>query len=1016
MDLPLHDPPLSTKYLYSLSTFYACIHTDSAQSRLSLSNSSMQPPDLIAMSSQFDQIGSDLQFEQQLNDMMDFNYSDPLQNQYSMYNNQVFDGDALPVLDDIGMPGLDYIPSSGLGALDNFMASPSYLDMQQARHLLYENSQQMQRILRSYQSLQNTLLRVTAGNILSSGSSFNGLLDDQGLVNNPLQQPNLNSVPINQQNQQLLMNNIQQQTLVDQVPQSGSQITKLQSNMNQPQVQMQDYLSQPPINRSSNQIIQDQANQLPNQQQLQLNQSQETDSTAPLLQNLISHSHTNQMQPQNVITHHSTQQKDDLLQELQSMTTTTSQSPIKTTAMDIFDNPTCEPDDLLTPIIREDYQEIDYSPSQTTCELDDLLTPTIREEIDYSPSSVEIFARLDNDSNFDVGIQCELGPETLVALIEEEAQEEYLEPNADPPSTLSSNVLANLLVNGPSTLLAKSSPSLLPKSSALPVASAPPVLLSRVPPTLQTISTTDMLATLQTLPVMSSGAKKPTIFLTNAQILSSPVFTRSTGTETSKVDRMVNKYRCEIEGCTKAYLHRKDLTRHMKIRHGAYVQPKMLKPIAVETAEKPYVCPIVSCGRSYHHMRDLRRHQRNCHSENSKTEDSNGIRLDHTKEYSLYGKIQLRFPCDFPGCVRSYVHKKDLIRHKRLYHKDLSCKPSVPIRLPYSDTDLQQMKKTRQNTIGSSCNSFSSTSTDTTGVLSPDVLMSTLNSDVFLSLGVVPPLIEQSGDTHDFTGNSNTAQLLTLIQNLTSSNAQQVEEVPYPKLSAPITVPNVTGCFLNEPISSSKPQGGSSCETLKYVLSKPNKASTTQSEIVQAQKANETFFESPTSDISSILDFSAKDLVDSLKPQTLKVGETKRSPDTLANLAVEALSRSASELSCMLVTTVPSPTPSSASLITTPEFSMQSMPTIENMIDPEFEITTPESSMQSSMPNMIDPEFDALSSPFERFSPAADVQLDDGKTLVDLDAVLEIGLANKAFAELSKNLPSTDSECSILIA
>ncbi len=935
----------------------------------------MQPPDLIAMSSQFDGLGSDLQFEQQLNDMMDFNYSDPLQNQYSMYNNQGFNGDSL--LDDIGMPGLDYAPLSGLGALDNFMASPSYLDMQQARHLLYENSQQMRRILRSYQSLQNTLLRVTAGNLLSSGSSFNGLLDDQGLVSNTLQQPNLNSLPIDQQNQQLLMSNIQQQTLVNQVPQSGSQMTGLQSNINQPQVQMQDYLSQPPINQSPNQM-QDQANQLPNQRQ---NQSQPQDSTAPLLQNLISPSHTNQIEihSQDVTTHHSTQQQEDhLLQELQSM----SQSPIETTPMDMFENPTCEPDDLLTPIIRE-------------------------EEIDSSPSSVEIYARLDNDSNFDVGIQCELGPETLVDLIEEEAQEECLEPNVDPPATSSSNVLANLLLNGPPTLLTNTPSSSLGKIPTFSVASTPPILLSSVQPTLKTIVPTDVLTSLQTLPIMSSGTEKPTIFLTNAQIVSSPVFTerRSKGTETSKVDRMVNKYRCEIEGCTKAYLHRKDLTRHMKIRHGAYVQPKMLKPIAVETAEKPYVCPIVSCGRSYHHMRDLRRHQRNCHSEHSKTEDhSNGIRLNHvTKEYGLYGKIQLRFPCDFPGCVRSYVHKKDLVRHKRLYHKDMSCKPTVPIQLPYSDTDLRQirqevsqeveqlMKKTRQNSTGSSCNSFSSTSTDTSSVLSPDLLMSTLNSDVFLSLGV-PPLIEQIGDTHDFTGNSNTAQLLSLIQNLTATNAQQVEEVPYPKLSAPITVPNVTDYFLNKPIASSKPSGGSSCETLKYVLSEPNKALPSQSEAQckQNTKANGTFFESPTSDISSILDFSAKDLVDSLKPQTPKGGETRQSPDTLANLAAEALSRSASELSCMLITTVSSPTPSSPSPITTPDSRKQSMPAIENTIDPEFE---------------------ALSSPFERFSP--EVQLDNGKTLVDLDTVLEIGLADHAFAELSQNLPSTDT---ILIA
>ena len=154
-------------------------------------------------------------------------------------------------------------------------------------------------------------------------------------------------------------------------------------------------------------------------------------------------------------------------------------------------------------------------------------------------------------------------------------------------------------------------------------------------------------------------------------------------------DRTVQKYPCEIDNCGKAYIHRKDLIRHMKIRHGR--SPLKLEPVTVETREKPFICPVGHCGRSYYHLKDLRRHQRLCHKVNLETRTTSVLK--DNVEVDEDCKTQLRYPCDFPGCLRSYVHKKDLVRHKRLYHKDLATKPTIPIPVRYTESELKRIKQ-----------------------------------------------------------------------------------------------------------------------------------------------------------------------------------------------------------------------------------------------------------------------------------------------------------------------------------
>ena len=146
---------------------------------------------------------------------------------------------------------------------------------------------------------------------------------------------------------------------------------------------------------------------------------------------------------------------------------------------------------------------------------------------------------------------------------------------------------------------------------------------------------------------------------------------------------VVCKYPCEEEGCNRAYVHRKDLTRHMRISHG--INPTIMEPRVVEAPIKPHLCSIGDCNKSYYHLKDLRRHQRQCHL----SMVSGSPSLDKALEN---GVSSLRYPCDFDGCAKSYIHKKDLIRHKRMFHNDASNHPSIP-----DPVIVVHMKKVKRN-------------------------------------------------------------------------------------------------------------------------------------------------------------------------------------------------------------------------------------------------------------------------------------------------------------------------------
>ena len=245
-------------------------------------------------------------------------------------------------------------------------------------------------------------------------------------------------------------------------------------------------------------------------------------------------------------------------------------------------------------------------------------------------------------------------------------------------------------------------------------------------------------------------------------------------------DKTVQKYPCELDNCEKAYIHRKDLIRHMKIRHGR--SPVKLEPVTVEAREKPFACTVGHCGRSYYHLKDLRRHQRVCHKANLETRQKSVLKGNVEVDEDC--KTQLRYPCDFPNCLRSYVHKKDLVRHKRLYHKDTAVKPTIPIPVRYTESELKRIKQEVKMEIDKSIekirlDSTGSTVSNTTASGGEDPPNSALLAEPEAELSsITPPNSEQSAvnislpvPTSTGSGGNNGTQLVLYIDPSTTSTS-----------------------------------------------------------------------------------------------------------------------------------------------------------------------------------------------------------------------------------------------------
>lgn len=144
---------------------------------------------------------------------------------------------------------------------------------------------------------------------------------------------------------------------------------------------------------------------------------------------------------------------------------------------------------------------------------------------------------------------------------------------------------------------------------------------------------------------------------------------------------VVRKYICEHDGCAKTYRYKKDVIRHMKMKHGSQPTRYEQKEVSEQLVRK-HNCS--QCEKVYAHRKDLLRHQRDVHS-------AEAIARREASKTNLK-----KYPCEQPNCNKFYVHKKDLIRHRRNDHNDLTDTKDMHIPEPVSPSHYSSSPAKRQ--------------------------------------------------------------------------------------------------------------------------------------------------------------------------------------------------------------------------------------------------------------------------------------------------------------------------------
>lgn len=164
-----------------------------------------------------------------------------------------------------------------------------------------------------------------------------------------------------------------------------------------------------------------------------------------------------------------------------------------------------------------------------------------------------------------------------------------------------------------------------------------------------------------------------------------PMDTNTNGSDkidaTEPTNGAVKKYVCEHEGCTKTYRYKKDVIRHMKMKHGTQPTRYEQKEVS-ELLLRKHGC--AQCDKMYAHRKDLLRHQRDVHSPEAVA------RREASKSN------QKKYPCEQPNCNKFYVHKKDLIRHRRNDHNDFTDTKDMHIPEPVSPSQYSSSPVKRQ--------------------------------------------------------------------------------------------------------------------------------------------------------------------------------------------------------------------------------------------------------------------------------------------------------------------------------
>lgn len=215
------------------------------------------------------------------------------------------------------------------------------------------------------------------------------------------------------------------------------------------------------------------------------------------------------------------------------------------------------------------------------------------------------------------------------------------------------------------------------------------------------------------------------------------------------------KYVCEHEGCGKTYRYKKDVIRHMKMKHGTQPTRYEQKEVS-ELLLRKHGC--AQCDKMYAHRKDLLRHQRDVHSPEAIA------RREASKSN------QKKYPCEQPNCNKFYVHKKDLIRHRRNDHNDFTDTKDMHIPEPVSPSQYTSNTVKRQRSNWSSGKVISTKAETATEPITASEMQQWLGVTV-VKEGNVPATVIATSDNNNTGTLASNCPLFNTSPSPSSTNA-----------------------------------------------------------------------------------------------------------------------------------------------------------------------------------------------------------------------------------------------------
>nr|CAG8540564.1 1183_t:CDS:2 [Entrophospora candida] len=166
------------------------------------------------------------------------------------------------------------------------------------------------------------------------------------------------------------------------------------------------------------------------------------------------------------------------------------------------------------------------------------------------------------------------------------------------------------------------------------------------------------------------------------------------------------KFPCQHFGCNRRFRKESSLKRHQTVTHRGIIihdggkMEVVTKELAINehSEDMKFPCEHSGCNRCFRKLSSLKRHQTVTHKGLIISRNVDGVMEEVVKELTtseVNEHENMKFPCNYPGCTRSFKKESSLKRHQTVRHKGM--KPYKNKVGPIVLKETQDIEKTVNN-------------------------------------------------------------------------------------------------------------------------------------------------------------------------------------------------------------------------------------------------------------------------------------------------------------------------------